>query len=306
MKQHLAELDETGPHGPAPRKVVTVAEANAYCAALARRHYENFTVGSALLPRPLRKHFFAVYSFCRWADDLGDELGDRQRSLEMLAWWRRELDACYADEPIHPVFVALHETIRQFAIPRKPFDDLIDAFVQDQSVCRYETFEQLVDYCTRSANPVGRLVLYLCGYSDERRQQLSDFTCTALQLANFWQDVERDLALDRVYLPREDMERFGYSYEDLQERKMTLAFRDLMQFEVQRTREWFERGAPLVDLLLGSIRLDIQLFTRGGTAILVKIAAQDYDVLTKRPALSRREKIALTAGWFLRRTLRLS
>jgi len=299
VKEHLAELE-----GPRSSRVYTLAEAEAYCADLARRHYENFTVASGLLPRRLRKHFFAVYSFCRWADDLGDELGDRQRSLDALAWWREELDACYADAPRHPVFVALRETTRQFEIPRRPFDDLIDAFTQDQTVSRYETFEQVKDYCVRSANPVGRLVLYLCGYRDERRQELSDYTCTALQLANFWQDVRRDLDIDRVYLPREDMERFGYSYDDLFARRCTPPFKELMRFEVDRTRDLFREGLPLIPLLDGSIRLDIQLFSRGGMAILDKIVKQDYDVLTKRPALSRSEKIGLTSFWLLRRLLR--
>ena len=299
MKQHLSELDRQD------TRRYSLAEADRYCGALARRHYENFTVGSALLPRRLRKHFFAVYSFCRWADDLGDELGDPRRSLKMLEWWRTELDRCYENVPIHPVFVSLHETIRQFEIPREPFDNLIDAFIQDQTVTRYESFPQLLDYCSRSANPVGRLVLYLCGHSDARRQQLSDFTCTALQLTNFWQDVSRDLDKDRVYLPREDMDRAGYRYEDLLARRYTPAFRDLLELEVQRARDLFGVGLPLIDLLDGPLRLDIQLFSQGGIAILNKIAAQDYNVLDRRPALSRAEKMAMTSMWLIRRVLHL-
>lgn len=300
MKSHLAELDSA-----APERTYTPAEADAYCATLARGHYENFTVASGLLPRHLRKHFFAVYSFCRWADDLGDELGDRQRSLDGLAWWRSELDRCYADDPHHPVFVSLHETVRQFEIPRKPFDDLIDAFVQDQTLNRYETYPQLLDYCTRSANPVGRLVLYLCGYSDPTRQTLSDYTCTALQLTNFWQDVARDLEKDRVYLPKEDMKRFDVSYEDLVARRSTTGVRSLLEFEVNRTREVFTQGLPLIPMLAGSIRLDIQLFSRGGLAILDKIAHQNYEILQRRPALSRADKIMLTGRWAIRRLLHL-
>jgi squalene synthase HpnC len=197
----IQQLDTYGPQRCAK---LDYPQADAYTRELAESHYENFTVVSVLLPRALRAHFRHVYAFCRWADDLGDEAGDPARALDLLSWWRRELDACYAGQPRHPVFVALTPTIRRFDIPRKPFDDLIDAFVQDQRVRRYDSFAQAVDYCTRSANPVGRLVLYVCGCRDEERQRLSDATCTALQLANFWQDVRRDiLERDRVYVPAE-------------------------------------------------------------------------------------------------------
>ena len=298
MKEHLAELGR-----PTPEKSWTSAEAADYCERLARGHYENFTVASSLLPRALRPHFFAVYSFCRWADDLGDELGDREKSLQALAWWRSELDLCYAGTPRHPVFVALRSTVQQFEIPRKPFDDLIDAFVQDQTVNRYQTYDQLVDYCTRSANPVGHLVLYLSGYRDEERQRLSDYTCTALQLTNFWQDVTRDLDKDRVYLPREDMERFGCTYDALFARQIEPGFTELIRFEVERTRDLFSQGLPLIDTLAGSVRLDVELFSRGGMAILDKIQRARFDVLSARPALSRTEKIFLSTRWFFRRSL---
>ena len=301
MKQHLKELDR-----PGDARTYTLEEADHYCRELARGHYENFTVGSALLPRRLRRHFFAVYSFCRWADDLGDELGDPARSLRALEWWRDELDACYRDSPKHPVFVALHATVREFEIPRKPFDDLIDAFVRDQTVTRYQTRDQLLDYCTLSANPVGRLVLYLCGYADKERQELSDFTCTALQLTNFWQDVDRDLDKDRVYIPREDMERFGYSYDDLLARRWKPELGQILEFEVEWTRKLFEQGLPLVEKLSGPVRLDVQLFSRGGMAILNKIEQQQFNVLSRRPALSRFEKVSLTGQWLCRRLLHLS
>ncbi|MEE9212367.1 MAG: squalene synthase HpnC, partial [Phycisphaeraceae bacterium] len=199
-----AIIDQLDTFGPQHCEQLDYAQAADYTRRLARTHYENFTVVSWLLPRRFRDDFRHVYAFCRWADDLGDQTGDRQRSLDLLAWWRREIDACYDGRPRHPVFVALNRTIRRHDIPRKPFDDLVDAFVQDQTLTRYDTFEQVLDYCTRSANPVGRLVLYVCGYRDQRRQQLSDATCTALQLANFWQDVRRDiLERDRVYVPAE-------------------------------------------------------------------------------------------------------
>jgi squalene synthase HpnC len=301
LKQHLAELEQG-----APKHIYTLAEADRYCAALSRGHYENFTVASWLLPRRLRKHFFSVSAYCRRADDRGDELHDRERSVKALEWWRSELDACYRGEPLHPVFVSLRDTITHFEIPRKPFDDLIDAFVQDQAITRYETYEQLLDYCKRSANPVGRLVLYLCGYSDGERQELSDYTCTALQLANFWQDVGRDLEIDRVYIPLSDMARYGCTYDDLFARRSTPAFRELMRFEVDRTRQLFQQGLPLIDRLDGSLRLDILLFSSGGMAILDKIEQQGWDVLDRRPSLSRLEKIRLTSGWLIRRLLHLS
>ena len=211
-----AIVDELETYGPNHCDQLSYEEAAAYTRRLARSHYENFSVVSWFLPRRLREDFRNVYAFCRWADDLGDEIGDRDRSLELLAWWRSEIDACYAGEPRHPVFVALHSTIQRHDVPRKPFDDLVDAFVQDQTVTRYESWGQVIDYCTRSADPVGRLVLYVCGYRDEKRQQLSDTTCTALQLTNFWQDVRRDiLERDRVYIPADVASSHGLDIDTL-------------------------------------------------------------------------------------------
>ena len=215
----------------------TVQESYALCRALAKTHYENFTVGSWLLPKSTRKHFYAIYAFCRFVDDLGDELrGDRMRALD---FWQSEVDLCYDGAPTHPYTIALRETIGAFDIPRDPFDKLIQANRMDQSVSRYRSYDDLDFYCQHSANPVGRLVLYVCGYRDPERQRLSDLTCTALQLANFWQDVARDHAMGRIYIPQEDMERFGYSERELARGEVTDAFRELMAFEVQRTRELF-------------------------------------------------------------------
>src|SRR5438128_3089523 len=227
-----ASLARYGPRGC--RVPFTRAEAQAYCSRLARTHYENFTVASVLLPRRLLRHFHNGYAFCRWADDLADEAGGGTRALELLRWWRTELLRCYDGRPRHPVTVALSSTIRQFAIPPQPFLDLLFAFEQDQLVKRYQTFEQLLDYCRCSANPVGRLVLYLCESFDEERARLSDHICTALQLANFWQDVARDLDIGRVYLPAEDRRRFGYTDADLRARRFNPAFASLMRFEVDR------------------------------------------------------------------------
>src|SRR5207245_3197169 len=252
------ELARFGPEsifGP-----VRLAEARSYCSQLARTHYENFTVASLLLPRRLLQHLHNVYAYCRWADDLADEAGGGTRALGLLRWWKEELLRCYDGEPTHPVMIALQDTIQRFRVPRQPFLDLLFAFEQDQLVKRYQTYEQLLGYCRFSANPVGRLVLYLCKSFDDDNAALSDHICTALQLANFWQDVARDFAIDRVYLPDEDRQHFGYAEADLQARQYNGAFVDLMRFEVDRTRDLFYRGFPLLDLVPPNVRVDIELF----------------------------------------------
>ncbi len=268
-------------------------EAFAYTADLARQHYENFTVVSRFLPAQLRQHMFNVYAYCRWADDLGDEVPGGEAALAALAWWRGELERCYAGDPGHPVFVALRETITAFDIPADPFHHLLDAFVQDQTVRRFETYAQVLDYCTRSANPVGRLVLYLFGYRDDERQRLSDATCSGLQLANFWQDVTVDWQKDRVYLPQEDLRRFGVTEEQIAARRFSPEFRTLMEFEVRRARELFHAGQPLIKSVDRRLRLDLELFTRGGLEILNLIERQNYDVLSRRPAISKGRKVGL-------------
>jgi squalene synthase HpnC len=268
-------------------------EAAAYTRWLAGRHYENFHVVSFLLPRRLHQDFYNVYAYCRWADDLGDEIGDRDESLKLLAWWRAELDAMYAGRATHPVFVALLGTVRRHAIPRQPFADLIQAFVQDQTVARYRDWEELFGYCRYSANPVGRLVLHLCGYSDAERQRLSDATCTALQLANFWQDVTVDLLKDRVYIPLDAMERHGYTVEELCARRFTPAFREVMREAVEKARELFLEGLPLSGMVNRRLALDLDLFSRGGMRVLEKIEQRDYDVLAARPAISKAERVRL-------------
>jgi squalene synthase HpnC len=280
----------------AVRRVYTADEALAYTRWLATHHYENFHVVSFLLPKRLHQDFYNVYAYCRWADDLGDEIGDRAESLRLLSWWRGELDAMYAGRAAHPVFVALRGTVARYGIPREPFANLIEAFIQDQTVTRYRTWEDLFGYCRNSANPVGRLVLYLCGYSDAERQRLSDATCTALQLANFWQDVTVDLLKDRVYIPLEILERLGYSLEDLFARRDSPAFRNAMREIVVRARELFEQGLPLSRMVDRRLALDIDLFSRGGMRILDKIEEQDYDVLRARPVVSKAERVWLLLG----------
>lgn len=274
-------------------RTYTVSEARAYTRTIAGTHYENFTVVSWFLPRELRQHMFNVYAYCRWADDLGDEIPDPGLAIQALQWWRGELRECYAGSPRHPVFVALAETIDRFDIPAEPFDHLLDAFEQDQTVKRFPTYADLNDYCVRSANPVGRLVLYLFGYRDEERQRLSDRTCTALQLANFWQDVTVDWNKGRVYLPQEDLTRFAVNESEIERREFSDRFRELMRFEVGRARALFREGADLIPLVSRRLQLDLALFTRGGETILDLIERGDYNVLSSRPALSRTQKAAL-------------
>ncbi len=260
---------------------------------LAETHYENFHVASWFLPEALRPHFHAIYAYCRVSDDLGDEVGDTQQSLALLDLWGRELDACYDGRVRHPVFVALAETIRICSIPIEPFADLLTAFRQDQVVTRYANMDEVLQYCRYSANPVGRLVLYTCGYRDEERFRLSDATCSALQLANFWQDVRVDFAKNRIYIPQSDMQRFGVSDAGIQQGIATREFRALLKHEVAFARSLFYEGLPLINMVNRDLALDLDLFSRGGLEILNAIERQDYDVLSARPAISKRTKLGL-------------
>jgi squalene synthase HpnC len=272
---------------------VSEQDALAYTRWLATHHYENFQVVSFLLPRHLHQEFYNVYAFCRWADDLGDEIGDPRESLRLLAWWRSELEAMYAGEAAHPVFVALRGTVERFGIPCDPFDRLIRAFEQDQTVSRYSNFDAVLAYCVNSANPVGHLVLYLCGYRDAGRQQLSDYTCSALQLANFWQDVTVDLLKDRIYLPLDLLARHGYTENDLAAHRFDPRFAALMKEAVDVAEDLFHRGLPLIASVDRRLALDLELFSRGGLAILRKIRDQGYNVLKRRPSISKVERVAI-------------
>ena len=271
-------------------------EALEYTRWLARSHYENFHVVSALLPRELHQDFYNVYAFCRWADDLGDEIGDARESLRLLEWWRGQLEAMYQGSATHPVFVALRTTAARRDLPIEPFADLIRAFVQDQTVTRYRTYDELYGYCRYSANPVGRLVLYLCGYRDPERQRLSDSTCTALQLANFWQDVARDLEKGRLYIPLEALERHGCTVEQIEARSETESFRAVMREAVAIARRLFLEGLPLVRMVDRRLGVDLDLFSRGGLRILDKIERQNYNVLARRPAISKSERAWMLVG----------
>lgn len=276
-----------------PAVTPTLDEARAYCKRLAESHYENFHVASWFLPKRMRLHFHALYAYCRISDDLGDEVPDADQSLALLDLWGRELDACYNGKTRHPVFVALAETIRACNIPKKPFADLLVAFRRDQTIHRFETMEDVLEYCRYSANPVGRLVLYACGYSDEERFALSDATCSALQLANFWQDISVDYGKGRIYLPCEDMQRFGVSEDAIASARTTEEFRALMKFEVEYTRGLFRQGLPLIAQVDHELALDLDLFSRGGLEILRAIELRNYDVLSGRPAISKSTRLVL-------------
>jgi squalene synthase HpnC len=278
-----------------PEHAPTLDEARAYCQRLATTHYENFHVASWFLPERLRPHFYSIYAYCRIADDLGDEVGNREQSLALLDLWGRELDACYRGEARHPVFVALAETIRACDIPKQPFADLLVAFRQDQNVMRYKTMDDVLEYCRYSANPVGRLVLYACGYRTPEMFLLSDFTCTALQLANFWQDVSSDYVRGRIYLPLDDMQRHGVDENTIAQRNPTAAFRELMRYEVDYARQLFEKGLPLIAMVDRELALDLDLFSRGGLEILRAIERRQYDVLSMRPVISKSRKLGLAA-----------
>ena len=268
-------------------------EAEAYTRWLATHHYENFHLASFLLPRRLHQDFFNVYAFCRWADDLGDEIGDPAESERLLKWWESGIEAMYRGETSHPVYIALRGTVERHNLPREPFQDLVRAFLQDQRVTRYRTYEELLAYCRWSANPVGRLVLHLCGYSDPERQKLSDATCTALQLANFCQDVSVDLEKGRLYLPLEALERHGCPVADVLARRSTPPFRAALKEAVEVARKLFLEGLPLARKVNRRLAVDIELFSRGGMRVLDKIERLNYDVFAKRPAISRAERVWL-------------
>ena len=266
----------------------TLTESEAFCRRLATSHYENFPLISWLLPRKLRQPFFNVYAYCRTSDDLADELEDRELSTRMLSQWRGELARCWAGEVMaHPVFVALQRTAKEFDLSREPFDDLLTAFEQDQRVASYNTFDELLGYCRNSANPVGRIVLRLCGCDDERSVELSDSVCTGLQLANFWQDVARDAEIGRTYLPLEDCERFGYSRDDLANRMTNDAFVEVMRFEVERARELLLAVRELAPRLRGRLQVVIELFGEGGLKICDRVASIGYRVWEQRPVVTK-------------------
>jgi squalene synthase HpnC len=277
----------------APSPGCTPEAAQGYTRWLATHHYENFNVVSWLLPKELHQHFYNLYAYCRWADDLGDEVADTQRTLELLAWWEQELSDCYEGRPSHPVFIALRETIVAKEIPQQPFADLLKAFRQDQTVKRYPTWDAVLNYCVYSANPVGRLVLYICGYRDEPRQRLSDATCTALQLANFWQDVSRDLEKGRIYIPLDTAAAHGLTEADVVERRFDDRYINLMKDLIVRTRALFAEGTPLAKMVDARLSVDLEMFSRGGIAVLDAIEASGYNTLHHRPSIGKAKQARL-------------
>lgn len=285
-------------------RVWPLAESLAYTRWMATGHYENFHVVSFLLPKELHQDFYNVYSFCRWADDLGDEIGDTRESLRLLAWWRGELERMYRGEASHPVFVALGPTVRKRNLPMEPFSNLITAFEHDQTVTRYANWDEVFAYCVNSANPVGRLVLGLGGYADAERYALSDATCTGLQLANFWQDVSVDLEKDRVYLPLDLLARHGVTVEEVYARRFTPNFANAMREACGVARELFHKGLALPPMLDRRLALDVTLFSRGGLYILDKIEQNGFDVLTARPYITKGERVRLLLKTLLQFALR--
>ncbi len=281
---------------------LSVRDARRYCRQLARCHYENFTVASWMLPHQVRQHFCNIYAYCRWADDLADETGDRALSLDLLDWWQDELNECFAGRATHPVFVALRDTIDEFSIPQTPLADLLAAFRQDQHQTRYQTLDDLLDYCRHSANPVGHLVLYLGRCHDEQRGELSDSICTGLQLANFCQDIARDYGQGRIYIPIEVCQTFACGEEEFAAARSSEAFRRMLASEVDRAERFLHAGSPLVELVPRWLQIDLDLYVRGGLAILQAIRDIRYDVLSRRPAIGRWTKLRLLLStWWRRR-----
>ena len=276
------------------RRSWTVPQAFQFCENLAREHYENFPVASFLIPREKRAPVYAIYAFARIADDYADEAGlTTAERMDSLGEWEEQLIDAYRGHAHHPVFVALRETADRFEMPMELFHNLLKAFRSDVTTHRYETFDEVLAYCENSANPIGRLMLLLFNYRSEAMMELSDFICTALQLTNFWQDVSVDLEKDRVYSPLEDIREFGYSEEELFQRRYSQAFKDIMGYQVERTEQLFREGRPLLLQVGKDLRMELRLTWNGGMRILKKIEQADYDVLTRRPALSSYDKATL-------------
>ncbi len=297
-----AELARFGPEAPVSTNLQQ-SECDQYCRMWASRQYENFTVVSWLLPRPLRQHFYNVYSYCRWSDNLADEIESDIESLRLLDWWEGELVAAETGQSQHPVMLALGETISQFDLSLVPFRDLLSAFRQDRRVQRYDSNAELIDYCKRSADPVGRILLSLARADSTENIELSDQVCTGLQLANFCQDMARDAAIGRIYAPRELYENFGVSESMLLEAKCTSEMQEMLAAWVAATRQRFDAGWELVHRVPKWLATDIELFIRGGTKILDQIAASGYDVWTQRPVVSKSQKLLLVAQAFKGRAL---
>ena len=289
------------------KKHWSLPDAFRYCERLARHHYENFPVGSVLIPKPLRPYVWAIYAFARRADDIADEEFPEAERLPALGAWQGLLEKSQVAPVNHPVFVALRETIRKFQIPIQLLIDLVTAFKWDVEVKRYPAFNDVLYYCRHSANPVGRLVLILFGYRDETLMRLSDKICSALQLANFWQDISVDLLKNRIYLPLEDLKRFEVPEAELFAKVFTPRFRELMRFQVERTEAMFREGAPLVEGVKGRLRLELKCTVLGGMGILKKVRELDFNTLAIRPAFtgSNKARILVKSLFGFRSALRV-
>lgn len=298
----MLNVHATALETPASSDAMSVEEAFQWCQRLAKSHYENFPVASLLIPRAKRRYVAAIYAFARIADDFADEgygpdsrlsTSDRLNSLDE---WESQLIECYHDRATHPVFIALSCTARDLSLPVELLRDLISAFKQDVVKHSYSNFNELLDYCRRSANPVGRLVLRVFGYDDDELDRLSDTICTALQLTNFWQDIAVDARKNRIYLPQDDVDRFGVSAADLGQLRFSEAFRSLVKFEVERTREIFHSGAKLPELVRGRLKYELRLTWNGGMKVLEKIEELGYNTLELRPELNSSDKLRIAIG----------
>lgn len=272
-----------------------------YCEDLTKNHYENFPVASFLIPKDRRKYIYAIYAFARAADDFADEPGiegGKEKRLALLDEWNGKLNDCYSGKAYDPIFIALGETVRDCNIPKELLENLLNAFGQDVKKSRYENFDEVLDYCKNSANPVGRLVLLVFDIHGDELFEKSDKICTALQLANFWQDVKIDLQKDRIYIPKDDMANFGVSVDDLVNKNDSKTFRDLIKYQAERTEKLFEEGKELLKMLKKEsvskrLILELKLTWLGGMEILNKIRTIDYDVLHIRPKLNLIDKLKL-------------
>lgn len=272
-----------------------VERAYAYCEEFVRAHTESFPVASRFVPSELRPNLMALYAFARSADDFADEPQYEGRRIEALDRWEEELARCCHGEATHPVFVALADTIERRDLPIPPLEDMLSAFRMDLDVRRYATFQALRGYTARSADPVGRLLLALFGYRQPELVRYADEISTALQLTNFWQDVAADAARNHIYIPAEDLHFFGVTEADVKSLKPVKPLRDLLRFEVARTRALYEHGRPLLEQLGRDLRMELTLIWLIGTTILDKIEAADFDVFTQRPAIRRRDKAVIAA-----------
>ena len=315
----LRELERYGPACPQPSKSsensagispqvpsreLSQTEASLYCRMWAKRQYENFVVASCLLPRRYRQDFYNIYAFCRWSDNLADELDTPQESLRRLAAWQQQFLLCYGGAPTHPVLRSLQTTIQQHSLPPQPFLDLLNAFQQDQTTCRYETAAELLLYCQRSANPVGQLLLQVADVHSEEALQLSNLVCTGLQLANFCQDMARDALKNRIYAPRSLWKPHGVTEEMLLAGEPTDQLREMLAAWVAEAQGYFESGWGIVHQVPAWLATDLELFVRGGVAILHKIRSQDYDVWSHRPTLSKMHQLQLLTAATLGRVRR--